>query len=252
MQPRGTTDIERRTGVALWRQIADRIRSSIASGLGGADGKLPPETELAALFGVNRHTVRAAISALGREGVLRAEQGRGTFVVKSRRLSYPIGRRTRFSAGLEGQALDRRGELLETAVEPAAKAVADALQLAEGSKVVRLESLSRADGVPVSRASSWFEAGRFSGIGAEYARTGSMTAALSACGIEDYLRRWTTIDARHAGADDRRDLALSPGAIVLIARAVNTDTAGRPIQYSVTRFAADRVELRVDGAPDNP
>ena len=35
---------------------------------------------LAERYGVNRHTVRSAISALVQEGVLRAEQGRGTFV----------------------------------------------------------------------------------------------------------------------------------------------------------------------------
>ena len=93
--------MERRSGVALWRQIADQIRLAIGSGE-FARRRLPPELALAARFGVNRHTVRGAIAALVQEGVLRAEQGRGTFVEQRKRFAYPIGARTRFSEGLRG------------------------------------------------------------------------------------------------------------------------------------------------------
>ncbi|MFZ2099583.1 MAG: GntR family transcriptional regulator, partial [Oricola sp.] len=79
--------LERKTGVALWRQIADLIRSDIAAGVAAESGRLPPEMELAKRYGVNRHTVRAAIAALEQEGVLRSEQGRGTFVRRRTRLS---------------------------------------------------------------------------------------------------------------------------------------------------------------------
>src|SRR5689334_9615454 len=106
--------VERRSGISLWRQIADQIRQAISTGE-FAD-RLPPEMTLATRFGVNRHTVRGAISALVQEGVLRAEQGRGTFVERKQKLAYPIGVRTRFSEGLEGQIKDRRGILLDHAV----------------------------------------------------------------------------------------------------------------------------------------
>lgn len=237
--------IERRSGVALWRQIADRIRAEIARDLADENGRLPPETALAERFGVNRHTVRSAIAALVREGVLRAEQGRGTFVERRRRLAYPIGPRTRFSEGLADQARARRGRLIAHAVEPASETVAAALALAPGTPVLRLESVAEADGRPVSRATSWFEAARFPGLAARFAEAGSLTTAFRAYGIEDYFRRSTVVSARHAEPDDRDDLALSPGAIVLVAVAINVDAQGRPVQYQHTRFAADRVDLHV-------
>jgi len=239
------TAMERRSGVALWRQIADRMRQGIAAGTLGRDGRLPPETELSERFGVNRHTVRSAIASLCQEGVLRAEQGRGTFVERRDRLSYPIARRTRFSAGLEGQAKERRSRLLDQAVEPAAQAVAQALGLDEGVPVLRLETLSEADGRPVSRATAWLDAKRFEGFAETYAAKRSITAALAAFGVADYLRRSTLVRARHADATDLETLKLSPGAIVLVTVAVNVDPDGRPIQYSETRFAADRVELSI-------
>lgn len=239
-----TSRIERRSGVSLWRQIADQIRLAIGSGEFAE--KLPPEMTLAGRFGVNRHTVRGAIAALVQEGVLRAEQGRGTFIERMQRLAYPIGARTRFSEGLEGQVKERRGILLDHAVERANERVAEALGLEVGDDVVRLETVSEADGRPVSRATSFFDAKRFAWINSAYAESGSMTMALKSLGVSDYFRRSTQISARHASDTDLADLRLSPGAIVLVTVYANVDQEGRPVQFSETRFAADRVELSVN------
>jgi GntR family phosphonate transport system transcriptional regulator len=235
--------MERRSGIALWRQIADQIRLAISTGE-YAD-RLPPELALAQRFDVNRHTVRSAIAALEQEGVLRAEQGRGTFIKRKQKLAYPIGARTRFSEGLRDQAKERRGVLLDYAIEPADERTAQALDLAAESPVLRLETLSEADGRPVSRATSFFDAARFEGIEKAYAESGSITIALKSFGISDYFRRSTLISARHASAADLTDLNLSPGAIVLVTVYVNVDPESAPIQYSATRFAADLVELSV-------
>ncbi len=240
-----TRSVERRSGVALWRQIADDIRLGLAAGTLAPGGRLPPEIDLAHRFGVNRHTVRGAIAALVQEGVLRSEQGRGTFVEERRRFAYPIGPRTRFSEGLEGQARELRSRLLEYAAETAATSVAEALAIAPGASVLRLETTGEADGRPVSRATSFLDAGRFPGFVEAYRTSGSITAAFAASGVRDYLRRSTLVSARHATAADVTDLRLSPGAVVLVTLAVNVDTDGRPIQYSETRFASDRVELTI-------
>ncbi len=235
----------RKSGVALWRQIADQIRQAISAGTLGADGRLPTEMALSERFGVNRHTLRSAIAALVQEGVLRAEQGRGTFVESRQKLSYPISARTRFSTGLREQTRERRSILLADAVEAAGIRVAEALGLAPEAPVIRLETLSEADGRPVSRATSWFDAERFPGFAQIYAETGSITLGFQHFGIEDYFRKSTLVSARHADTADLADLKLSAGAIVLVARAINIDADGVPVQYAETRFVADRVELSV-------
>ena len=70
-----------------------------------------------------------------------------------------------------------------------------------------------------------------------------MTSALAKCGVPDCRRALTSIEARHADDNDTIEMQLAPGAIVIVTRALNCDLSGGPIQYSVTRFAADRVEL---------
>lgn len=237
--------MQRQKGVAMWRQIADRIRANIAAGDYDEAGKVPPETQLAEIFGVNRHTVRAALSALAQEGIVRAEQGRGTLIERRDKFQFPISRRTRFTQGIGDQARDLTGRLLAAEVEQANSEVARWLKIEPGSLVRRLEALRSADGRAVSRGTSWFPADRFEGIEEAFRRTQSITKALQACGVADYLRDVTEISAVHAEPDDVAELGLTPGAIVLVTRALNTDLDGFPIQYSITRFPADRVQFTI-------
>ncbi|THF48996.1 phosphonate metabolism transcriptional regulator PhnF [Allorhizobium terrae] len=238
--------IQRQTGVALWRQIADRIRVAISDGLYDATGMVPPEAVLAAEFEVNRHTVRSALAALAQEGIVRAVQGRGTLIERRDRITFPISKRTRFTPGIGDQARILEGLLLESAEEPATAELAAHLKLKPGEKVIRMEGLRKADGQPVSRATSWFPAKRFAGIDDAYRKTGSVTAAFAACGLADYLRIKTEVSAVHADPSDRQELGLSPGAIVLVTKALNADPEGIPVQYAVTRFPADRVQFTIE------
>jgi GntR family transcriptional regulator, phosphonate transport system regulatory protein len=238
--------VQRQTGVALWRQIADRIRVAINNGDYDATGMVPPEMALALQFGVNRHTVRSALAALGQEGVVRAVQGRGTLIERKERLNFPISKRTRFSQGVGDQAREARGTLLGFAEEKADAELARQLGIQLGDAVIRLESRGTADGRPVSRGTSWFPADRFAGIVDVYRGTGSITKAFRELGLPDYVRARTEVTATHADTGDLADLELSPGAIVLVTRALNTDLDGQPVQYSISRFPADRVQFTIE------
>ena len=238
--------VERQTGVALWRQIADRIRLAISNGDYDATGMVPPETTLAGEFGVNRHTVRSALAALAEEGLVRAVQGRGTMIERKERVSYPISKRTRFSQGLGQQVREIDSRLLGHAELPATGEVAKALGISPGDPVTELRTVSSGDGRPLSVSSSYYPAHRFPRMAEEFERLHSVTKAFAAQGLDDYVRASTEIVARHADAEELAMLKLSPGAIVLEAQSINADLDGKPIEYSRTRFAADRMKLRIE------
>lgn len=63
-------------------QIAEQIKSSILAGEFNPGEKLPPERELAEMFGVSRPPVREALNILASAGMVESFQGGGT-VVKS-------------------------------------------------------------------------------------------------------------------------------------------------------------------------
>jgi len=62
-------------------QIADQIRESILAGDFTPGEKLPPERELAEMFGVSRPSVREALNLLASAGLVMSYQGGGTVVL---------------------------------------------------------------------------------------------------------------------------------------------------------------------------
>ncbi len=232
-------------GVALWRQIADAIRLDIVGGKLANGDRLPTEVLLAERFSANRHTVRRALAVLAEEGVVAAEQGRGTFVRSIRRLSYPIGKRTRFREGLNGQAATLTSTSISDRIENASAQVAEALGLKPGAKVVRTEGMSMADGVPISRSTTWLSYRRFPDFTTRINALQSTTLVYKSYDIPDYSRASTRISARHADVEETRSLNLAPGAIVLVSEAVDIDPQGEPLSYALTRFPAERMELVV-------
>ncbi len=64
----------------LYEDVAERIRRLVAE-RGLWDSYLPPERELAEMFGVNRGTVRKGLAALEKQGVVTRRQGQGTRVL---------------------------------------------------------------------------------------------------------------------------------------------------------------------------
>jgi GntR family transcriptional regulator, phosphonate transport system regulatory protein len=238
--------IDRRSGISAWKQIADQISRSIMSGEYDETGMVPPETVLAERFGVNRHTVRNAIAALAEDGLLRRVQGRGTLIEKRQRLVYPVGRRTRFSDGLGSQAHDLEMRLLSAQSVSVSGQVAATLGIPETESVLKLDTLSMADGEPISLSSHYFDQRRFPDMVSHFERSHSITRALADQGVEDYIRVSTEVTGRLATSEEGSMLRLSATAVVLETLAVNADSSGQAIQFSRTIFAAERITLKLD------
>lgn len=240
-------DMDRRTGVALWRQIADRLRASLNDDIVGDDGKLPSEKDLAHYFGVNRHTVRAAIAALSKEGLLRSRQGQGTFVTHRFEQAQNHNGKSKFMGNPLDRAEESIVELVATAREAASEKIAEQLLVTEGTRVVRLDTVSYQDNTLLSRSTCWFDALRFADMGKLIRKHKCRAKALKECGVKRHLRGETAVQARLANNDDMSELDLGPGSIVLVTKVQNLEQGGNPFHYSVTRVAMDRTEVRLDG-----
>jgi GntR family phosphonate transport system transcriptional regulator len=239
-----TTQGRSRSGYSAWRLIAEELRREIVSGAQRPGAKLPSEGELAERFGVHRNTVRQAVAALAAEHLVVSRRGSGNFVAERTVLVHRIGARTRLSdsLGRQGRA---SGRLLESAVEPDPPAeVAERLILG-GRAGLRLETVHAVEGHPITRATHWFAADRVPGLAERFSATGSITAALRAVGIDDYVRAATTVGARHATAAEAADLGLAAGSVMLVTRSLDVLADGTPLQIGITRFVAGRVELDV-------
>ncbi|MGO3192029.1 MAG: phosphonate metabolism transcriptional regulator PhnF [Microbacterium sp.] len=234
----------RATGYSAWRLIAEELRADITDGRLQAGDRLPSESTLATRFEVNRHTARQALATLAADGIVEARRGSGTFVTSSAVHVHRIGMRTRLTTSLGGGP-SAAGRVLESSVEPATEHVAQRLNLGDGD-AVRVESLRTVDGEPFALGTRWFDAARFPDIAESLRRTASVTAALRAHGVDDYVRVSTLVSARHATASESALLGLDAGAIVLVTESLDAFPDGTPLQHLVTRFAAQRVRLDIE------
>lgn len=237
--------VSRGSGVTLWRQIAETLSQDLAAGKLKPGDRLPTEIGLAERFAVNRHTIRRAMSALADQGYIRVEQGRGTFVAEHM-LDYALGRRTRFSANLQAQGREASGRMLASGDGRADSTVARELDLAVGSPVVWMHLVGEADGIPIVFSRHWFPAPRLARVPTAYAVSHSVTAALHACGVNDYVRKSTRLAARMPDEEEARHLSQPINRPVMSAESVNIDAQGRPIQFSRACFAGDRVQVLVE------
>jgi GntR family phosphonate transport system transcriptional regulator len=202
---------------------------------------------LAARFAVNRHTLRRAMESLEASGLVRIEQGRGSFVAEDV-VDYPLGPRTRFSEIIRAQHREPSGRLLRLELVEPEPRIAELLRLRRGARVVLAERLALADGRPVALGAHHFPAARFPRMIELLRRDPSVTAALAASGVPDYRREVTRITARLPDGAEAAALAQSRHLPVLVCEALNVDGEGAPVDATLTRYAAGRTQLIVESA----
>jgi DNA-binding transcriptional regulator YhcF (GntR family) len=87
-------EIDRTSGVPVYRQAIEQIASMVRSGALRPGDRLPPERQLASELGIARGTITKVYEELSRSGIVDVTQGRGTFV-SARQDVEPAGRKER-------------------------------------------------------------------------------------------------------------------------------------------------------------
>jgi len=230
---------------SFWSHIANEIAQAIGQGVYSPGERLPSEHTLAETFGVNRHTIRRSIAALCQRGLVRSEQGSGTYV-EDFAVDLAIGKRTRHRQNL-AQAGLRGG--LQVLMAERVRANADqarALQVPARSALLHLQILGEGGGQPLHVSDRYFPLPRFEGLEDVVRETGSITAGFAAQGVADYVRHESRISARLPNAETAALMRQTVTRPVLLVTTVNTDPDDRPIELAETWFAGDRVTLTVN------
>jgi GntR family transcriptional repressor for pyruvate dehydrogenase complex len=71
----------------LVEQVMDQIKELIVTGQFRVNDMIPPEVELAKMFGIGRSTIREAIKLFNYLGILKSEPGKGTRVCEQTNIS---------------------------------------------------------------------------------------------------------------------------------------------------------------------
>ena len=245
-----TESIDPASDRAVYRQIADHLRTALARGQLREGERLPSESQLMAHYGVTRVTVRNALKVLQEEGLIVAEHGRGVYVRSRppvRRLaSDRFARRHRkegkaaFTVESESVAATPLVDMIKVSEARPPEEIADRLELADGGQAVVRSRRYSLDGRPVETAVSYIPAdlARGTPIAEPNPGPGGIYARLEDAG--HVLERFTEeVTARMPTPEEVRLLSLQPGVPVF--RLVRTayDTDGRAVEVCDTVMASD-------------
>jgi DNA-binding FadR family transcriptional regulator len=104
---------------SLAEEVAEHLRAAINADTYKVNEQLPTEPELMKQFGVGRSSVREAIRILANSGLLRVQQGVGTFIEAHTGITEPFHQRLKRA---EEQDLDEVRQLLEMKIAEKAAA----------------------------------------------------------------------------------------------------------------------------------
>jgi len=237
--------VDRASPVPLYFQIARQLEAAIDSGQFPAGSHLPSEVELAQRLAISRPTVRQAIERLIEQGLVARRRGIGTCVVP-RRVRRAV-QLTSLHDDLVASGRRPTTTVLSLARAPAQGAVAEALNVAEGTPVVRLQRLRCADGAPLGLMHNHLPVDVLA-LDAASLEAQGLYALLRARGLYPQIAE-QTIGARAATAEEARLLATRPRQSVLTITRTAYSSTGRPIEYGQHCYRADRYafEIRLVG-----
>jgi GntR family transcriptional regulator len=224
-----------------YRQIEQALRARIETLRPGE--RLPSDADLCAEFGVSRMTARHAMQRLAADGLIRREPGRGSFV------TAPVAHRRANRLMTFTQEMRRAGRvpasrLLTRVIRPSSRPEASALGIPLRQPVVHLRRVRLADGEPVALESTVLIGATAEAVMSADLVGGSLHETLGAAGFT-LDHGIATISAAAATAEDARLLAIRPGDPLLVERRSIVDAQGRVVEWTESRYVAERYGLDV-------
>ncbi|HVT68063.1 MAG TPA: GntR family transcriptional regulator [Trebonia sp.] len=213
------------------RRIRDLLRFAVLGG-GYPDGQLPSESELMAVHGAARATVREALALLRAEGLVERTQGVGTHVVTravTTRLAEAHGVAGPAEPGMFGGA-GIRPRLLDRSVIPAPPTVTRRLGVPPGSSCLRVDYVALMDDEPVGLATNYVafpEAGRL----VECPFRSDWYTFMDHAGVE-FGESEFIIGCELADAATAAELGVGPGTPVISLEQTISDRSGRPFDLA--------------------
>ena len=233
--------IDRSSPVPLYFQVAQHLENAIDSGAVPTGTLFQNEDDLAASLGLSRPTMRRAMQHLVDKGLVVRRRGIGTRVVKPK-LHRPL-ELTSLNDDLNRAGRKPTTEVLSFKRVEAADEVADRLEIPEGTPVLELIRLRRADGEPIAKLINFLPE-RLANFSEEDLAEHGLYDLIRGQGIALHSAT-QTLGARNATAAESRMLDEPKGAALITAQRVTYDDHGMAVEFGTHIYASSRYTFEV-------
>ncbi|KAA9132779.1 GntR family transcriptional regulator [Marinihelvus fidelis] len=229
--------VEQNEHLPLYRQVQNLLRDAINERSLKPDDVLPPERELAQLFGVSRITIRKAIEGLVNEDVLGTRQGSGTFVRP--KVEKNFAQLNSFSEEMAARGMTPDSVWLSRAEGTVSPDESMTLRASPGTRVFRFNRIRLADGNPMSIEKAVVLADCLPSITAV---DHSLYAALKKTGNRP-VRALQRLKALLLNAEQAKLLGAREGDAGLLAERIGFNAKGAAIEFSQSWYRGDTYDF---------
>lgn len=230
--------------VPRYHQVFTVLRQRIADGVYSPGERLPPEDALAEEWNVSRATLRQAVAQLVSSGLVRREQGRGTFVVGATPESYTLTFQGSLDDLIASTHVTRMGAVRVERRQRLPQPVAERLDLADGVGTIVRRVRVGTDGTPFGTLVNYLSDTLAKRVTAERLRRSTLMELLEADGVTiggaDQRVRAQVADVTVAA-----DLCIDVSEPVLAVERLVHDTTGRPVELLRSWYRSDLYDLRM-------
>ncbi len=220
--------IDRESQQKLYVQIYTIIKEKIEKSEWAAGTRIPTEDELCRTYDVSKATVRIAISELDRQGYLRRQQGKGTFVTYSMPHSG-MDMRTRLTENMFGEGVKVRKEILVKGVKETPEDVKSYLQVDNNVYYVLCKRV--VENQPAYLEESFFPLSLFPGIEGEDICQTSFFHVVQRANLK-ISRVLQTIEVSVIQGDSADILRVKRGSSALLMHRLIVGPNGTPLAYT--------------------
>ena len=230
--------------VPRFHQLRLVLRERLRSGVYERGVPLPGERLLAAEFGVARVTVRSALARLEEEGLVVRLRGKGTLPAVQADLPPRLKLRGGLLDNIVSMGLRTKVAVLEWKIAPATSAVAEALGLESGERVLKVVRVRKFKGQPIAYTEVFLPGDLAEAVARDTLQDMPMLVALERHGVQVETAE-QTMGAALADLPVARALGLAVGVPLLRVSRIARDRAGRPVQFLVGLYHPERYEYHM-------
>lgn len=202
---------------------------------------LPSEADLCAEFSVSRPTIRRALAALQRDGLVQSARGRGRVATRTPRTQRP-----RFVGWIDDVGRwtgDSHATVIEKVAALPSSEVSERLGVPSGSPVFRIRRVRSVGDSPVAYIHAYLPVLVGAALSTRDLERSSLAKLLSTKYRLRIVEARQTVTADLADAEVAGHLKIAVGSPVLRVRRLFLTRLRAPVYYSIAFYPADRYEI---------
>lgn len=214
----------------MYIQLRELLRKKIEDGTYQYGELIPSERELSAQYGLNRMTVRNAISELVEEGTLTRNQGKGTFVSKQKVVGN-IHKIQGFGKMLLEKGITPKTKVVYSEIREAGFKYASIFNIDENEKIFDIVRVRYGNDEPISIEDTIIPYSLIPNVEDIDFEVVSLYELLKAHGVKLHLsyESMNLVKVRH---DEAKFLNLDDGSTVFLVEVKTTDINGKIVEYT--------------------